>query len=738
MNSFKEIKKRNKEKNQIKMFKIKENRREIIKDVIKYKEKYEFKTIYYLKDNSKLNQKHHKEKPRKSKYKILNIKFNLCHTQMNLILLYYKLINLFVQTLSVVNILGNIISQYSYINLKLKGNHNINIYGNNSNGINCHYQIAPLPDEIYINGINQSIIKTSYDFNETENEVKLIWKNNINSTSCMFLMSQKIVEIDLSNFDASQVTNLHAMFYGCSSLISVIFSKFNSPQAIELSRMFYNCPSLISLDLPSFAPLNVEKVYGIFDGCSSLKYINLENLILPDNLDYSSIFNQISEKVIFCSKNKKWNEILNGCEFINCNDNISEIDNNNQNNQFKCYKKCSNEYINKNICENCGSYYYQIKDYNNETNINCYRSPDGFYLELNDSNIIINKCFSTCKFCEKGGNSTNHNCIECSDDYRFELNMSNSLNCYNQCSYYYFKDSEYNKIHCTQNLSCPERYNKLIIKRNECIDDCSKDPLYKYEYEGLCLQNPNESTIIGYNREFTSNDIIITDNFITNEYFNDMGSEELTQNNILNNKDNLFYSHIIGDDEFTTSNIFNSNEDFSYNNMNTGEITKTSDLNSNDDLFHNDINSENKVSIYILTTNNYSFENNMNSINILQSDNFSTNDNNLIASEIITNRLINNSNEALYNNELLSSSNKIILTNDINQTNDLSYSEVLLTQSKQTNSIKVKEKISNNEIITSDIFNTMKDTSTNYKCQKNLKKELINIIFILKIDLNLK
>ncbi len=77
---------------------------------------------------------------------------------------------------------------------------------------------------IYINGIKQSTITCIYNLNETYNLVKLIWNNSINNCDCMFNECMDITEIDLSNFDTSQVTSMGSMFSDCSSLTSLDLS----------------------------------------------------------------------------------------------------------------------------------------------------------------------------------------------------------------------------------------------------------------------------------------------------------------------------------------------------------------------------------------------------------------------------------------------------------------------------------------------------------------------------------
>ena len=56
------------------------------------------------------------------------------------------------------------------------------------------------------------------------------------------------------------------------------------------------------------------------------------------------------------------------------------------------------------------------------------------------------------------------------------------------CKYYYYLDNN-NEIQCTSGYSCPEEYNYLIPNKNQCIQDCKKDPIYRYEYKYECLEN---------------------------------------------------------------------------------------------------------------------------------------------------------------------------------------------------------------------------------------------------------
>ena len=68
------------------------------------------------------------------------------------------------------------------------------------------------PDEIYINDMNQSLIQSHYNLSESINVIKLVWNNELDDCENMFSQCSNITEMDLSNFDTSQVTSMDRMF----------------------------------------------------------------------------------------------------------------------------------------------------------------------------------------------------------------------------------------------------------------------------------------------------------------------------------------------------------------------------------------------------------------------------------------------------------------------------------------------------------------------------------------------
>jgi len=281
-------------------------------------------------------------------------------------------------------------SQYSFITLKINNTGKNKIYYDGDDYNSGCSPGAPLPDEIFINNINQSKVQYYYNFNQSENIVKLIFHKPIDKSTCMFVKCSNITEVDLSNFDSSQLTRMNSMFTGCSSLKSIDFTNVNTSQVEWMGWMFNNCSSLVSLnlsnfdtskviwtfnmfhsclsletlDLNNFVTPKLTETYNMFKGCTALKsldisnfnsllitnmdnmfddcpkleYINLENTVFKNDF-YNKIKELMTENIFLCSKDGNIKNKLNACDiFINCFNDYNILNND----EFKCYKKCSN------------------------------------------------------------------------------------------------------------------------------------------------------------------------------------------------------------------------------------------------------------------------------------------------------------------------------------------------------------------------------------------------------------
>ena len=264
------------------------------------------------------------------------------------------------------------------------------------------------PDEIFIN--NNSISDTN------TNEY---YFNNYNNN----------IKLVWHN----EPTTMGSMFKNCLNITEIDLSNFYSSEVVDMSSLFYGCSNLSSLNLSNLDTSQVLEMNSMFYECSSLISLDLSNLettqVVDMNLEFinlqnskienSNIINEItsnlnSENLIICNNEIEFNNTFSQKISINCMNKTIEHDNMN-----KCFtNKISLN--NKYSCEICDPNFHQKfnDSYNTDSNINCYES------------ISI--------YCP----------------FKFYYNLTSNI------------------FYCTENEKCPNDYNKLIIKKNQCIDKC--------------------------------------------------------------------------------------------------------------------------------------------------------------------------------------------------------------------------------------------------------------------------
>ena len=236
-------------------------------------------------------------------------KYNYCYHNKKAIILNFKynkiiiLYCIFILTILIRTILSN---EFIFKNRDLNGEDfcislRINEAGSQTI-INELYKdkIQVVIGEEVINFIDNKI-------NVPENTNIIYIKCLVNFANCdnMFENLTNIIEVNLLNFDISQVTSMRKMFNNCANLIKIItpkdfkafslttihhmFCNCTSLESIDLSNfettellenmdfMFFNCQKLISLDLSKLNTQNVSRMESLFEGCSSLISLNISN-----------------------------------------------------------------------------------------------------------------------------------------------------------------------------------------------------------------------------------------------------------------------------------------------------------------------------------------------------------------------------------------------------------------------------------------------------------------------------
>ena len=99
--------------------------------------------------------------------------------------------------------------------------------------------------------------------------------SNVTNMSNTFSHCELLTSIDVSKWNTSKVTNMEGMFVGCNLLASVDVSKWNTSNVTDISGMFFGCGTLRSIDVSKWNTSNVTDISGMFFGCGSLHSVDI-------------------------------------------------------------------------------------------------------------------------------------------------------------------------------------------------------------------------------------------------------------------------------------------------------------------------------------------------------------------------------------------------------------------------------------------------------------------------------
>ena len=106
--------------------------------------------------------------------------------------------------------------------------------------------------------------------------IKYIFNKYLTNTCFMFSGCLSLNNLNLSNFNTQNVTDMGNMLYECSSLNNLNLSNFNTQNVNNMNSMFYKCSSLNNLNLSNFNTQNVTNMNGMFWGWESLIKLNVK------------------------------------------------------------------------------------------------------------------------------------------------------------------------------------------------------------------------------------------------------------------------------------------------------------------------------------------------------------------------------------------------------------------------------------------------------------------------------
>ena len=508
---------------------------EIIQKIYDYKNENEiFKRIKGKKRNNILNNKRFNYL---NKNIFLKLFFIYISKISNILLIYFFLI-FFPSCLSKDLILKKL-NSLSEISLKVSGEGDQYVLNEN---------FLRNPDQILINGISQDSTGTNIAYNLPSgiNIIKLIWNLDLTSCSSMFKDLENIVEVDLSNFDSSQVITMDRMFFGCKKITSIDLTNFETSLCNNMNSMFQSCELLASIDLSNFDTSLVTDMGSMFYLCNALTSLDISNFNTEIVTNMNGLFSACGNIISLDLSNFITSECTNmGFMFYGCNKleslNINSFDTSKVTFMKRMFSYCNElkslnlKHFNTDLVtntigmfEDCRTLkFLDLSSFRTSSLVNMEDMFKGCnsLISLNINNFdlssvvtmsnIFNGCNSLISLNLNAFNNFNSDTttnyenifLNCHDSLRYCFTNTDIDQINNQLSGF----SSNNCLDdCFINLE-----NKFIIERRECIDDCSHDDYYQYEYESICYHACPEGT-----HQSKQNNYLCKDDFTCEHYYN--------------------------------------------------------------------------------------------------------------------------------------------------------------------------------------------------------------------------
>jgi len=106
----------------------------------------------------------------------------------------------------------------------------------------------------------------------------------------MFANMHNITTLNLSNFNTSKVTDMAYMFNGMHNLITFNLSSFDTSRVVDMSNMFYSMYALTNLNLSNFNTTNVTNMGFMFFSMYSLTSLDLSSFDTSNVANMSYMF----------------------------------------------------------------------------------------------------------------------------------------------------------------------------------------------------------------------------------------------------------------------------------------------------------------------------------------------------------------------------------------------------------------------------------------------------------------
>ena len=245
------------------------------------------------------------------------------------------------------------------------------------------------------------------------------------------------------------------LFFGIKQIYTVDFSNFDTAGIIDMTSMFNGCVNLKSIKFGNFNTSLVESMNDMFCECSSLTSLDLRMFNTSSVKAMRNMFKNCTSLVSIDLSSFDTTKVVNMEGMFENDKSLISLDLSNFN--------ISETKVLNNFLSGCKSLVF--------INLNSL-------VEYKDV-VIFNMITSDLK-----------DIIFCIDDQQ-----SNKI---------FSAFQEYSQNNDCDNI-CFSETKKIILGKKMCIDDCSKDTTYKYEYNNICYDHEISENVETENLESSEN-----------------------------------------------------------------------------------------------------------------------------------------------------------------------------------------------------------------------------------------
>ena len=171
------------------------------------------------------------------------------------------------------------------------------------------------PEKVYLNANSSEMFYSKYDEQKIKNILEIDLSNfdtsQVTNMSYMFDGMRNLTTLNLSNFDTSRVTDMQYMFSYVSNLTSLNLSNFDTSRVTDMQYMFSYASNLTSLNLSNFDTSKVTNMRYMFYGMSNLAILNLSSFDTSKVTNMNAMFYDVHSLITLNLSNFDTSKVTN-------------------------------------------------------------------------------------------------------------------------------------------------------------------------------------------------------------------------------------------------------------------------------------------------------------------------------------------------------------------------------------------------------------------------------------------